>query len=137
MTNKKNGREEFAASLISLALVRNGYQVQSEIRFPGDIVADLVARKMASETDIEEVFAVEVKWVNSFDNISPSNQLTQIENTSQLIGMPVYLAFVKGDGASVKVDAMLKERMLYSDDDLNVSTVSVNNLRAKVKRFLG
>ena len=122
MSNKKSGRDEFAISLISLALIRNGYQIQKEVRFPGDIVADLVARKSTAENKEEEVFAVEAKWMKSLGDNYPSNLVAQIDEISQRIGMPVYLAFVQGDGSSVKVDCNLKERMLYSKDDLDIST---------------
>ncbi len=121
MSNAKSGREKFATSLISLALIRNGYQTQMEVRLGQNSMADLVAMKPTVENEEQEVFAVEVKWVSSLEKGLTSDLMHWRDETSKRIGMPLYMAFVMGDGSSLKVEDELKKRMLFSSEELEVS----------------
>jgi hypothetical protein len=128
MSDDRDDNDEFATSLLSLTLTRNGYSTQKDVRFPKG-VADIVARKSYPNGKTDS-FVVEVKWAASEQNIDKiSAQKRAVLATAS--GVPVYVAWVIGNGKKVFVDPDLRGKMRYSTEEMQVA-----DLRAGQKRVL-
>ncbi|WP_143745691.1 hypothetical protein [Massilia sp. KIM] len=124
MADEENDHDQFAASLLALTLIRNGYLTQKEVRVGRGRTADLLVSKEMQDGSVDR-FAVELKWVSSPTQVQQIGEdlLAQRKALSALLGIPVYGAFVIGDGSEVQVDAELESRMLYSPEDMRVLTL--------------
>lgn len=118
MTDIDDDTGEFAVSLMSLTLIRNGYITQKNARFGKGVVIDIFAQKPSDD----EAFAVEVKWVSNSQTEMDCKRLKDMtSHLEETIGIPVYSAVVIGDGSRIMADKALIDKMLYEKTEVEVS----------------
>jgi len=119
MSNFEKNAEQFAISLISLALVRNGYRTCNEVEVEGSARADILAA-LGDETG--ERFVVEVKAIR--DRRSLPQQLDSLrEKYRSLFGVSAFLAFFIDQDDLLLVDEQLEKRMRFSDDEVSLEVI--------------
>ncbi|MYM68777.1 hypothetical protein GTP45_18330 [Pseudoduganella sp. FT55W] len=106
----------FAVSLVSLALVRNGYRTYKDVP-PG----------MGEEADIlavgnGEKFAVQVSVLKSHSAI-PAQLERQRAACEAAFGTPTYFAFLADGETLLLVGAALHQRMRFRDNDVRLDEI--------------
>ncbi len=116
--NEGRDYELFAMSILSLTLIRNGYAIQKEKKLGGGLRADIVAEKI-NDDGLNDTFAVEIGWTAE-DPVFATDLEDKRERLSASFGLPVYFAYVIGDGSKMYADYELVNKMLYSADEVEV-----------------
>jgi len=126
-----NAAEEFALSLVSLALARNGFASEKSVRLRNGTHADLIA----TETDPlrgQRRFAVEVKAVSHESGV-PASLENVLEEQSDRLGMETHVAYFVDSTDTLVVDSGLAEHMLFRDPDVALTTVSASERMRSVE----
>lgn len=108
-----NISEKFAESLVSLGLSRRGYKTYASVP-PG----------MGEEADIlavgqGEKFAVQVKVLKSRHLIPKQLECERLKY-KEAFGTPTYFAFLVDDETLLLVDAALRQRMQFRDNQVSL-----------------
>ena len=115
--------EKFAASLVALALVRNGYETIKEI--PGNSShspAILVAGSAAGKTNAEETFAVVIKVIHGQDAIPVRLDDLRTQHRSPFASTVYFAFFIDREGRLV-VEEALCQRMRFRDEEIQLEAL--------------
>lgn len=114
--------EKFATSLVSLALVRNGYITYKDVPCGGRFSADILATRMRSDNK-EETFVVAIKALRDRDAIP--GQLDRLrDDYRSACAHAVFFAFLIDSEEVLLVDPELHERMRFLDEDISLEVIS-------------
>jgi hypothetical protein len=117
-----NNSEKFATSLISLALVRNGYETFKDVPGGGEHRTAILVVGKGAEKKTEETFIVEVKVIR--DENSIPRQLDNLRDQYRsALANTVYLAFFIDSEGRLIVDDALCQRMRFVDDEIRLETL--------------
>lgn len=123
-----NSPEKFAASLVALALVRNGYSTYKDAPVDGHLRADVLVVR-PSGTQAEDSFIVEVKAVRGRAAI-PRRLEDLRTHYRTAFGQTVFLAFFVDTENVLIVDAELSERMRFADEEVRLDVLPASALAA-------
>lgn len=120
-SKEADSAEDYSRSIdiISLALRRNGYSIDKEVKtFEGKVI-DIVARNLGTN----DVLGVEVKWVGDNVNADSILERWRLWDASQLsAAIPVYLAIFTAQD-HIFLDDELKVKLRYKKGDLFFDSV--------------
>lgn len=114
--------EKFATSLVSLALVRNGYLTYKDVPCGGHLSADILATRTQGDNQ-EETFVVEVKALRDRGAVPVQLERLRDEYRSAF-AHTVFFAFLIDSEEVLLVDPELHERMRFLDDDISLEVIS-------------
>jgi hypothetical protein len=113
--------KKFATSLVSLALVRNGYSTSTEFKYVGNLCADILAVGEHQGAQ-PETFIVEIMAVRDRASIPEPLEVFR-QKYSTLFGVTVYLAFFVDSDDLLIVDDELRKRMRFNDAEVRLEVI--------------